>query len=91
MRRFAHSTIRAPGAEHPRGTSPRAPPPRRPRLAHANAARPSAVFPEFSAHMVKPAHRRLRRRIAGATCLIDPTHVRLSALCAGWGRFSAGA
>jgi hypothetical protein len=59
-------------------------------LADANAKRPSAVFSDLFAHMVRQAHRGLRRAIAETTYLIDSTHIRLSALCADWGRFSAG-
>jgi transposase len=59
-------------------------------LADANAVRPSAVFAALFAHMVKQAHRGLRRKIAETTYLIDATGVRLNGLSGGWARFSAG-
>jgi IS4 transposase len=58
-------------------------------LADANATRPSAVFAELFATMVKRAHRGLRRKVADTTYLIDSTGVRLNGLCAEWARFSA--
>jgi len=60
-------------------------------LADANALRPSAVFSDLFAEMVKQAHRGLRRSIGEATYLIDSTSVRLSGLSAEWARFSANA
>jgi IS4 transposase len=63
---------------------------RRSTLSDANAIRPSALFAELLAVMIKQAHRGLRRRIAEATYLIDSTGLRLSALSADWARFSTG-
>jgi hypothetical protein len=65
-------------------------PAQRSTLADANARRPSAVFADLFAYMVKQAHRGLRRTMAETTYLIDSTSLRLSALCADWARFSAG-
>ena len=65
-------------------------PAQRSTLADANAARPSAVFAELFAHMVRQAHRGLRRKIAEITYLIDSTGVRLNGLSTGWARFSEG-
>ena len=59
-------------------------------LSDANATRPSALFGELLALMIKQAHRGLRRKIAETTYLIDATGLRLSDLSAGWARFSAG-
>ena len=65
-------------------------PVRRSTLSDANALRPSAVFAELFAVLVKQAHRGLRRKLADATYLIDSTSLRLNALSAGWARFTAG-
>jgi hypothetical protein len=51
--------------------------------------RPTEVFSELFAHMVKQPHRGLRRKIADTTYLIDSTTVRLNGLSQ-WARFSAG-
>jgi len=64
-------------------------PVRRSTLADANAQRPCALFAALFTHLVAHAHRGLRRKIAETTYLIDSTGVRLSALSAGWARFSA--
>ena len=61
---------------------------RRSTLSDANAARPVAIFGELLAEMMAQAHRGLRRKLAETTYLIDATSVRLSALSAGWARFS---
>jgi hypothetical protein len=58
-------------------------------MADANAKRPSAVFSELFALMVKQAHRGLRRTLGEATYLIDSTSIRLNELSAGWARFSS--
>jgi hypothetical protein len=63
---------------------------RRSTLADANTIRPSALFAELLAVMIKQAHRGLRRKIAETTYLIDSTGLRLSALSADWARFSTG-
>lgn len=60
-------------------------------LSDANALRPSAVFGDLFAAMVKQAQRGLRRAAGEATYLIDSTGVRLSGLGAEWARFSAKA
>jgi len=57
-------------------------------LADANALRPSAVFSELFAAMMKQAHRGLRRSLAEATYLIDSTGLRLDSRSAEWARFS---
>ena len=59
-------------------------------LSDANATRPSTLFAELLAVMIKQAHRGLRRKIAETTYLIDSTGLRLCELSAGWARFSAG-
>jgi hypothetical protein len=64
-------------------------PVRRSTLSDANAQRPSEVFSELFARMVKQAHRGLRRKVADTTYLIDSTTVRLNGLSK-WARFSAG-
>jgi len=64
-------------------------PAQRSTLADANAGRPSEVFTDLLAAMVKQAHRGLRRKIAETTYLIDSTGVRLTG-CSEWARFSAG-
>jgi Transposase DDE domain/Domain of unknown function (DUF4372) len=58
-------------------------------LADANALRPSAVFSELFAAMMKQAHRGLRRSLAETTYLIDSTGLRLDSRSAEWARFSA--
>ena len=64
---------------------------RRSTLADANALRPSAVFVELLATMMRQAHRGLRRKLAEAVYLIDSTGLPLNGLSAGWARFSANA
>lgn len=64
-------------------------PARRSTLSDANRLRPSAVFSELFALLVKQAHRGLRRNLAGATYLIDSTSLRLNNF-SDWARFSAG-
>lgn len=59
-------------------------------LADANAVRPYQVFTGVLAHLMKQAHRGLRRKLAETTYLIDATSVRLNERSAGWARFSAG-
>jgi IS4 transposase len=56
-------------------------------LSDANANRPSAVFSELFSHLVKQAHRGLRRKIAETTFLIDATPLRLNSLSQ-WAHFS---
>jgi IS4 transposase len=58
-------------------------------LADANALRPSAVFSELFAAMMRQAHRRLRRSLAETVYLIDSTGLRLDSRSAEWARFSA--
>jgi len=62
---------------------------RRSSLAEANAYRPSALFADFLAVMMKRAHRGLRRKLDGITYLIDSTSLTLTARSATWARFSA--
>jgi len=64
--------------------------PRRSTLSDANALRPAEVFTELFAEMVSRAGRGLRRKVSEATYLIDSSGLRLSAISAGWARFSAG-
>ncbi len=59
-------------------------------LSDANAKRPSAVFTELLASMMKQAHRGLRRKLAETTYLIDSTSVKLNQRSANWARFSTG-
>ena len=59
-------------------------------LADANALRPSALFADLLAAMIKQAHRGLRRKLAEATYLIDSTGLPLNGLSKDWARFSAG-
>jgi len=59
-------------------------------LADANAQRPSAVFTELFAEMVKRAGRGLRRTLGDSVYLIDATSLRLSEASAAWARFSTG-
>ena len=59
-------------------------------LADANAQRPSAVFSELFAEMVKRAGRGLRRALGESVYLIDATSLRLSEASAAWARFSTG-
>ena len=63
---------------------------RRSTLSDANALRPSAMFAELLALMMKQAHRGLRRKLAETTYLIDSTGLRLNEYSAGWARFSTG-
>ena len=63
---------------------------RRSTLSDANAQRPSAMFAELLALMMKQAHRGLRRKLAETTYLIDSTGLPLNESSAGWARFSAG-
>lgn len=63
---------------------------RRSTLSDANAQRPSAMFSELLALMMKQAHRGLRRKLAETTYLIDSTGLRLNESSAGWARFSTG-
>ncbi|WP_315713627.1 MULTISPECIES: IS4 family transposase [unclassified Bradyrhizobium] len=65
-------------------------PVRRSTFADANMKRPAEVFTALLAIMMKQAHRRLRRKLAEATYLIDSTSIRLTEASAGWARFSAG-
>lgn len=62
---------------------------RRSSLAEANAHRPSGVFAELFAVLVKQAHRGLRRKLDGTTYLIDSTSVPLTGRSGRWARFSA--
>jgi hypothetical protein len=66
-------------------------PPRRSSLADANRHRPAAVFSDLLGVLIQQAHRGLRRRLDGATYLIDSTSLALNARSASWGRFSAAA
>jgi IS4 transposase len=59
-------------------------------LSDANAKRPSAVFTELLASMMRQAHRGLRRKLAETTYLIDSTSVKLNQHSANWARFSTG-
>ena len=63
---------------------------RRSTLSDANTLRPSAMFAELLAWMMRQAHRGLRRKLVDAVYLIDATSVRLNAHSAGWAQFSAG-
>jgi len=65
-------------------------PVRRSTLSDANAQRPSAVFADLLALMMKQAHRGLRRKMAEAVYLLDATSVRLNQHSADWAQFSAG-
>lgn len=65
-------------------------PVRRSTLSDANALRPSAVFADLLALMMKQAHRGLRRKMAEAVYLLDSTSVRLNGHSADWAQFSAG-
>ena len=64
-------------------------PARRATLGDANAQRPSAVFADLFAILLKQAHRGLRRALADTTYLIDSTGLRLDMRSAAWARFSA--
>jgi len=64
-------------------------PVRRSSLADANAHRPSALFSDLFAILVKQAHRGLRRKLEGTTYLIDSTSVALNQRSERWARFSA--
>jgi hypothetical protein len=63
-------------------------PAQRSTLADANAHRPSAVFSELFAAMVRRAHRGLRRSIGESVYLIDATGIPLNGLSAHWAHFS---
>ena len=63
---------------------------RRSTLSDANTLRPSALFAELLAWMMRQAHRGLRRKLADTVYLIDATSVRLNAHSADWAQFSAG-
>lgn len=65
-------------------------PAKRSTLSDANALRPAEIFAELLAHMVKQAHRGLRRALADTTYLIDSTGLRLDERSAKWARFSSG-
>ncbi|WP_035659321.1 IS4 family transposase, partial [Bradyrhizobium sp. STM 3809] len=65
-------------------------PVRRSTFADANMNRPAETFAALFAIMMKQAHRRLRRKLAETTYLIDSTSIRLTEASAGWARFSAG-
>ncbi len=58
-------------------------------LSEANRQRPSAVFSDLFALLVKQAHRGLRRNLAGATYLIDSTSLRLNSF-SDWAQYSDG-
>ncbi len=58
-------------------------------LADANAHRPSALFADLFAVLVKQARRGLRRKLDEATYLIDSTSVALNRRSERWARFSA--
>jgi len=62
---------------------------RRSSLAEANRYRPSALFADLLARMMKQAHRGLRRKLGGATYLIDSSTMSLNARSTQWARFSA--
>jgi hypothetical protein len=62
---------------------------RRSTLAEANAHRPSGLFCDLFAALVKRAHRVLRRQLDGTTYLIDSTSVALNRHSQRWARFSA--
>jgi DDE family transposase/uncharacterized protein DUF4372 len=64
---------------------------RRSTLSDANALRPSALFVDLFAAMMKQAHRGLRRKLAEAVYLVDSTSLPLNRLSADWARFSAQA
>lgn len=66
-------------------------PARRSTLSDANALRPSALFAELFAAMMKQAHRGLRRKLAETVYLVDSTSLPLNSLSADWARFSAHA
>jgi hypothetical protein len=59
-------------------------------LADANALRPSALFADLFAALLKRAQRGLRRKIADAVYLIDATSLPLNGLSEDWARFSTG-
>jgi hypothetical protein len=58
-------------------------------LADANAHRPSGLFADLFATLVKQARRGLRRKFDDATYLIDATSVALNRRSEHWARFSA--
>ncbi|MCP5081008.1 MAG: IS4 family transposase [Alphaproteobacteria bacterium] len=53
-------------------------------LADANASRPSALFADLFADMVAMAGRQMRRKLEGATLILDATRLKLSSLNAAW-------
>ncbi len=57
-------------------------------LSDANARRPAAVYETVFAEMVRRARPGLRRKLRDQVRLLDATKFRLSALSAGWARFS---
>jgi hypothetical protein len=63
--------------------------PARSTLADANAQRPSAVFAEVFAALLKQVRPGLRRKIGDTTYLIDSSGLRLNAHSADWARYSA--
>jgi len=60
-------------------------------LADANARRPSGVFSELFALMVRQANRHLRRALGESVYLIDATGLKLDQRSAAWARFSDAA
>ena len=62
---------------------------RRSSLAEANAHRPSGLFSDLFAVLVKQAQRGLRRKLDGTTYLIDSTSVALNRRSEQWASFSA--
>jgi IS4 transposase len=57
-------------------------------LADANARRPSAVFADLLATLMRQVHPGLRRKLADVTYLIDSTTLPLTTLSAAWAQFS---
>src|SRR5579862_2570396 len=66
-------------------------PARRSTLSDANRLRPSALFADLFAAMMKQAHRGLRRKLSETVYLIDSTCLPLNRLSADWAHFSARA
>lgn len=66
-------------------------PARRSSLADANRDRPAGVFADLLAALIQGARPGLRRKMAGATYLVDATVLPLPGRAAGWARFSAKA
>jgi hypothetical protein len=62
---------------------------RRSSLAEANRHRPSGLFCDLFAALLKQAHGRLRRQFNGTTYLIDSTGVALNGHSEHWAPFSA--